>query len=183
MRRRRRRRTRRQAAATVAIWPRKRRVAGGGGDATGATALGAVGATLLGLQILETAGQQAVPRARHLLAKERRPVDRCALQMFLGVAGTVGHAQGARFAVWLGDRARDHGQSEALASLIGLADEIADAVRAKAQRLRLSAAEILGVDSEDTVRESLGIANDVKRRCPSSAAGRLTELLEDEPPD
>jgi hypothetical protein len=163
------------------VEPAAQSASGGGGDATAVAALGSAGAALLGLQILEAAGQQAVPRAQDLLSKERRPVDRCALQVFLGVAGTAGHAQGARFAVWLGDRARDHGQSEALASLIRLADEIADAVRAQAQQVRLSAAEILGVDSEDSVQDSLGIANDLKRRCPASAARRLTELLEEEP--
>jgi hypothetical protein len=145
-----------------------------------AVVAGAAGASLAGLEILHQTGRDGTYRAGELLSAHRPPADRCALQVFLGVAGEFGFAQGARFAVWLGERVREEGERNAFAGMLMLADSMARDITDGARRAEIATAELLGFEDDATMRHTLAVANDVRARCPAGAAGQLAKLLVDD---
>jgi hypothetical protein len=160
------------AAGTVAA------TAGGGAPALEvAAAAGVAAASLAGLEILHQAGRDGTYRAGELLSDQRPPADRCALQVFLGVAGEFGFAQGARFAVWLGERVREERERNAFAGMLMLAESMARDIADAAREARLAAGGLIGFEDDETMRHTLAVANDMRARCPAGAAGQLAKLL------
>jgi hypothetical protein len=164
--------------------------AAGSGGAAGAAASAGAAELALGAgtvagaaamqDILHQAGREGSDRAKELLAAQRPASDRCALQMFLGVAGEFGYAQGARFALWFSERVRAEGQRNAFAGALMVADSMAREITLAARDAQLVTAEWLGFEDEDEMRHTLAVANDLRTRCPAGAAGRMAALLTEE---
>jgi hypothetical protein len=139
-------------------------------------------AALAGLRLLDTAGRAAVPRAEARHASATDEMDRCALEVFIAVAAGAGPAEGARFAVWLTDRARARGEQDAIAGLAEVATGIVEEVRAGAAGAEPEAARLLGFEDPERLRETVGVARDAGNRCPGGAAGRLGAWLAEAEP-
>lgn len=166
------------ALSTIAEVPLE---AAGGGSAEPLALLPAgVSSTLAGLRLLDQAGRSAVERVAARQDATGGEVDRCALEVFVAVALGAGHADGARFAVWLTDRARARGEEDALAGLVEVAGGIVEEVRAAAEQAELDAATLVGFDDPERLREAVGVARDSSSRCPSFAARRIGGLLSEE---
>jgi hypothetical protein len=153
---------------------------GGAMQVEAVAAAGALGASLAGLEILDQAGREGTYRAGELLSTQRQPADRCALQVFLGVAGEFGFAQGARFAVWLGERVRAEGARTTFSGMLMLADSMTRDISDAAREAQGMAADLLGFEDEATLRQTISVANDIRNRCPAGAAGQLAKMLETE---
>ncbi len=128
---------------------------------------------------LESAGQEAMPRARRLAQSSRQPLDRCALDMFIAVARGLGEGEAARWAVHLGERARASGDDELMPGLVTLAARIEQDIRAVVTRGEAEVAEALGLEPE-RLRLAVAAARDARGRCPASLARRIVELTAEE---
>jgi hypothetical protein len=149
----------------------------GGGSALGPGA--DAGLALAVEAALESAGQEAMPRARRLAQSSRQPLDRCALDMFIAVARGLGEGEAARWAVHLGERARASGDDELMPGLVTLAARIEQDIRAVVARGEAEVAEALGLEPE-RLRLAVAAARDARGRCPASLARRIVELTAEE---
>jgi hypothetical protein len=152
---------------------------GGGGAAEVLLPAGAT-AALAALRLLDTAGREALPRAEALRLAEPGEADRCALDLFVAVTLGAGHADGARFAVWLADRAAARGEGDALAGAMQVARGIVEQVRAGAAQAELDAATVLGFEDPARLRDVVGAARDATTGCPAAAARRMAEVMDAE---
>lgn len=152
----------------------------GGGNAAEVLLPASAVAALAALRLLDTAGREALPRAEALRAAEAGEADRCALDLFVAVTLGAGHADGARFAVWLADRAEARGEGDALAGAMQVARGILAEVRAGAAQAELDAAAVLGFEDPARMRDVVGAARDAATRCPAAAARRMAEVMDEE---
>jgi hypothetical protein len=153
---------------------------GGAAGAVLATA-GAAGAALLAQQALGAAGTEAVPTAESLLSSTRSEVDRCALQVYLGVVVAAGEADGARFALWLNQQAESSPVGDAMSGFRLVAEQIQRHLNRSAEQLRVATASLMAVEPAQA-RQAFDTARDIRDRCPASAARRLTELVRGDEP-
>lgn len=137
-------------------------------------------ATLAALRLLDTAGREVLPRAEAALAGEPGETDRCALDLLVAVALGAGHADGARFTVWLADRAEARGEGDALAAATRIGRDLAAQVQAAARQAELDASRVLGFEEPLRLREVVGLARDASARCPADAARRMAEVMDAE---
>lgn len=127
-------------------------------------------------QAFGAAGAEAVPTAETLLASARGELDRCALQVFMGVVVAAGEADAARFAVWLNQQAGTSPYADTMSSFRLVAEHIETHLRRTAEQARVALQPLLDVDP-DQARLAFTSARDVHARCPSGAAQRLTSLV------
>jgi hypothetical protein len=146
-----------------------------------AVAAGASGAALVAQQALSAAGAEAVPTAETLLSSARGELDRCALQVFMGVVTAAGEADAARFALWLNQQAGASPYADSLSSFRLVAEHIQLHLRRTAEQARGALQPLLDVDPAQA-RAAFGAARDVRSRCPSTAGQRLAALVTGEEP-
>jgi hypothetical protein len=169
------------AEAAAAAAPGEGLAAGtGAGGAAGAEAVvvtaGAAGTALLIQQALGAAGAEAAPTAESLLASTRSEVDRCALQVFMGVVVAAGEADGARFALWLNQQAENSPVGDAMSGFRLVAEHIQRHLSRSAEQLRVATATLMEVEPA-RARQAFDTARDVHDRCPASAGRRVAELV------